>query len=125
MSSVLLFSRKNGFRDIRTHLYPNRQLQLTDIFNRSTKPPLCEIVCDADDDIHSLLIMCRFCVDTWEAGRVSLTDLSELTGMKGQMDAITCFCFLFARIEMRVGQRGSLDLIWVQSLKLCKQSDAF
>lgn len=36
---------------------------------------------NSDDDIHSLLGMCIFCEDVWEAAGEAFTALSELTGL--------------------------------------------
>lgn len=48
----------------------------------------CLLMFKADDSIHSLLIICSFCEDVWEADGASVTALS---GLRGQMDAMTCF----------------------------------
>lgn len=47
----------------------------------------CLLMCNTDD-ILSLLIVCSFYEDVWEASGIFFTALSELADMKGQMDAI-------------------------------------
>lgn len=75
----------------------------------------CLLMYKADDSVHSLLIICSFCEDVWEADRASVTALS---GARGQMDAITCF-------HASGSERNLASNFKVQSLKWLKGSDEF